>query len=271
MAKLKSAFGGQLRKKHEKIQFLSENGNKCFSCNACFDNFIQLAKHVTKMHYKKKELQYCKKCHKKFGSKNGLIRHPCIAKNVEKETKNDSKDHNDNDNLNEEILKDKNVEKSDSQFYQCKNCFKKFGSDLGLMGHPCKPKKLETKSINDVKITEVQNNFESNQESLKEKNPMYQCKKCLEKFDLEFALTKHSCLDTVVEELIENNIENDDENDYDLKQLILTNENLQKAAQDIKLFTCFSCKLCENLFFTKYHLKKHVENVHYDNEANDHE
>ena len=133
------------------------------------------------------------------------------------------------------------------------------------MGHPCKAENVE----NCAKIDEKYVDGLDNLSPIKGKTPFYQCKKCLEIFTFEIGKTEHACADTVAEEIIENDIEsNDDAETYDLKKLILTDDNLIKAAQDIRFFTCFSCKLCEHFFFTRKHLELHIENDHPFNEEN---
>ena len=59
------------------------------------------------------------------------------------------------------------------------------------------------------------------------------------------------------------------------KKLYLTDENREKAANDenfrcalAKNFTCFTCKLCDKLFFTKKMLKKHAEREHFISSGN---
>ena len=66
----------------------------------------------------------------------------------------------------------------------------------------------------------------------------------------------------------------DQENGH-TKKLYLTDENREKAAKDenfrcvlARNFTCFTCKLCDQLFFTKELLKKHAENEHFISSGN---
>ena len=66
----------------------------------------------------------------------------------------------------------------------------------------------------------------------------------------------------------------DQENSH-TKKLYLTDENREKAAKDenfrcalAKNFTCFTCKLCDQLFFTKKLLKKHAEREHFISSGN---
>ena len=73
----------------------------------------------------------------------------------------------------------------------------------------------------------------------------------------------------------ESDRENSDQENGHTKKLYLTDKNREKAAKDenfrcalVKNFTCFTCKLCDQLFFTKKLLKKHAEMEHFISSGN---
>ena len=66
-----------------------------------------------------------------------------------------------------------------------------------------------------------------------------------------------------------------DQENCHTKKLYLTDENREKATKDEKFrcalaknFTCFTCKLCCQLFLTKKLLKKHAEREHFISSGN---